>query len=227
MTQGGAWARLVLIGAIVAGLSFLVATIWLGKMWAVGLSPAGVAWLAAWKGAGVALLALWCAMQARTPDGWLITAVMAFGALGDVLLETQGTVAGASAFIAGHVTAIALYLRNRRQAPSMSQMLLAAVLVPVVIFKAWTLPADPALGQISAFYALFLGLMGATAWLSRFPRYWTGIGAMLFVASDLLIFARMGALAGAGWVSPVIWLLYFAGQALIAIGVVRTLVTRN
>ncbi len=41
----------------------------------------------AWKGAGVALLAVYAALKARNLDGWLICAVMAFGALGDVLLE--------------------------------------------------------------------------------------------------------------------------------------------
>ena len=97
-------ARLVLIAAIVAGSSYL---------WVVfqHLDGAGAI---AWKGSGVALLAVWCALQARSVDGWLITAVMAFGALGDVLLETHGTKVGAAAFLLSHVVAITLYLRNRR-----------------------------------------------------------------------------------------------------------------
>ena len=76
---------------------------------------------------------------------------------------------------------------------------------------------------MAALYALFLGVMASCAWISRFPRYRTGIGALMFVASDLLIFARMGPFAGMAWVSPAIWGLYFGGQALIAIGVMRTL----
>ena len=65
--------------------------------------------------------------------------------------------------------------------------------------------------------------MAATAWISRFPRYWTGLGAVLFVISDLLIFARMGPLAGSAVPGLLIWPIYFTGQAMIAMGVVRTL----
>jgi uncharacterized membrane protein YhhN len=50
----------------------------------------------------------------------LLVAVMAFGALGDVLLETSGMTVGALAFLAGHVVAIVLYLRNRR--PRLSRL---------------------------------------------------------------------------------------------------------
>jgi len=70
--------------------------------------------------------------------------------------------------------------------------------------------------------------MAASAWLSRFPRRQVALGAAMFVASDLLIFARMGPLAGVapGWVGFAVWGLYFAGQALVCVGVVRAL-TRN
>jgi uncharacterized membrane protein YhhN len=211
MERGGSLARLVLAAALVAGVSYLWIT-------ASGMDGALVT---VWKGSGVALLALWCAMQARSLDGWLISAVMALCAAGDVLLETHGQIAGALAFLAGHVVAIGLYLRNRRDALTLSQKLLAALIPPVAVFKAWGLTGDP----MAALYALFLGVMASTAWISRFPRYRTGIGALMFVASDLLIFARMGPFAGMAWVSFAIWGLYFGGQALIAIGVVRTLQT--
>ena len=173
----------------------------------------------AWKGAGVGLLALWCAVRAESRDGWLIAAVMAFGALGDILLETSGLVAGASAFLAGHLVAVWLYRRNMRHERSFSQNALAIVLVIVTPLAAWALAASHA----AKLYALALGAMAAFAWLSRFPRYRVGIGAILFVASDLLIFARMGPLANAAWAGILIWPLYFAGQALIATGVVATL----
>jgi uncharacterized membrane protein YhhN len=211
MGQGRTMARIVLIAALVAGFSFL----WLVIQHAQGPT------VIAWKGAGVALLALWCGMQARSLDGWLITAVMALGAAGDVLLETHGEEGGAAAFLCGHLVAITLYLRNRRSALSFSQTLLAVLVVPVVVFKGYSWTHDP----MVAVYALTLGLMAATAWASRFPRYRVGLGAMLFVASDLLIFARMGPLAGSSWADVAIWLLYFGGQALIAMGVVRTLTT--
>jgi uncharacterized membrane protein YhhN len=200
---------LTLIAAILAGASYLASG-------ALGLPlPAAVAW----KGAGVALLALYAAQRARGLDGGLLVAVMALGALGDMLIEVAGLVTGALAFLAGHLVAIALYLRHRRPAPSLSQRLLAVVLVPATVATAWWLPADRAMAPGIALYALGLSLMAATAWLSAFPRLRVGLGAVMFVASDLLIFARAGPLAHAAWVSPAIWVLYFAGQALICIGV--------
>jgi uncharacterized membrane protein YhhN len=42
-----------------------------------------------WKGAGVACWPIHAALRAKSLDGWLLTLVMAFGAGGDVLLETQ------------------------------------------------------------------------------------------------------------------------------------------
>jgi uncharacterized membrane protein YhhN len=65
--------------------------------------------------------------------------------------------------------------------------------------------------------------MAATAWLSRFPRFRTGIGAQLFLISDLLIFARMGPLHGQAWLGFGVWGLYYLGQLLIALGVTQTL----
>src|SRR3546814_10762347 len=75
----------------------------------------------AWKGAGVALLAAWAVSAARDLDGWLIAVVLALGAAGDVLLEAAGMIAGAAAFLAGHLVAIWLYARNRRAALTPSQ----------------------------------------------------------------------------------------------------------
>jgi uncharacterized membrane protein YhhN len=211
--ERGTHAYWVLIAAIVAGLSYL------------GAAHAGVGPVAsvAWKGAGVALLAVYAARHARSGDGWLITAVMAFGALGDVLLETHGLIAGASAFVAGHITAMALYFRNWRPRISFSQRLLAALVVPLSVLIAAMLTPDHSKLVSVAVYTFFAAGMAASAWTSRFPRYRTGIGAMMFLASDLLIFARAGPLAGTIWIDAAIWELYFVGQALICVGVVGAL----
>ncbi len=65
--------------------------------------------------------------------------------------------------------------------------------------------------------------MAAAAWISRFPRYRVGIGAVMFAASDLLIFAREAGAMPADLADLLIWPLYFAGQFLIATGVVQTI----
>ncbi|MDT8758040.1 lysoplasmalogenase [Sphingomonas psychrotolerans] len=172
----------------------------------------------AWKGSGVGLLALWAGLAVRTPDGRLIAAALALGALGDMLLNAIGLTVGAVAFLAGHLLACILYLRHRRL-----PLLLAAWLAGGVALLAYALPDDRAAAPGIALYALGLGAMFGTAVTSRFPRVTVGLGAALFVFSDLLIFAQMGPLARSPLPGLLIWPTYFAGQALIAWGVVRTL----
>lgn len=181
------------------------------------------AWSAAWKTSGVALLAVWAATLARSGDGWLIAGALALGALGDLLLETHGLVIGGTAFAAGHVVACALYLRNRRAVLSSSQKLLGWLLAPATAGIA-ALLAAPSGGALQAgAYSAFLGVMAALAWTSRFPRYRVGIGAVLFVISDLFIFSRFGPLSDSFLPTLMVWPTYFAAQALIAWGVVQAL----
>jgi uncharacterized membrane protein YhhN len=198
----------VFAAALVAGVSFYSAHL---------LGIPGPVWVA-WKGTGVALLAIWCAMQARSRDGWLLTAVMAFGGLGDVLLEWR-LEAGAAAFMVGHGAALWLYAANQRALPSSSQRALHWCLIIGTPLCAWFLARD----SVVIVYSTLLGLMAAYAWISRFPRYRTGIGAVLFVASDLLIFAKLGPLSASPVPGLLIWPLYFGGQVLIALGVTQTL----
>jgi uncharacterized membrane protein YhhN len=175
-------------------------------------------WLIAGKGACVALLALWAGLQAKKLDGWLIAAAMAFGAAGDVLIETHGLIGGALAFLAGHVAAIWLYLRNRT-----GQLWRAGLVAVAVAAFAWRLPDARGMADEIALYAFGLGAMAGTALISRFAPANVGIGALLFVASDLLIFAQIGPLHGSPIPGLLIWPLYVAGQASIAWGVVTTL----
>jgi uncharacterized membrane protein YhhN len=209
-----AWpARLALAAAMVGGISYLAAD-------HLALSAAASL---AWKGSGVGFLALYAALSARSFDGRLICAVMALGAAGDVLLGAAGFVVGGVAFFAGHIAAIVLYQRNRREGLGWPAWLAAAALIAGTIGAAFTLPSDRSGAPAVAVYAAGLSYMAASAWLSRFPRS-VALGATMFLASDLLIFARSGPLAGGGaWMGFAVWSLYFAGQALVATGVVRTL----
>jgi uncharacterized membrane protein YhhN len=176
------------------------------------------------KGAGVGLLALAAASRARSRDGRLLAFLLALGAMGDMLLEIS-LAAGAAAFAAGHVVAILLYRRNKRAQTDQSDwaigglILLAAAGMPFILLQGRTeaLPFTA--------YALLLGAMAASAWLSRFPRGLVAAGALLFLASDMLIAFRMGSdVAGLG---PPIWLLYYVGQLLIFLGVASALPPRE
>lgn len=204
--------RAALAAAVLGGVSYVAA-------WSMDLPPG---WDLAWKGTGVGFLAVYAALNARSADGWRLAAVMALGAAGDVLLGVSMTV-GALAFLAGHGVAIWLYLRNRRPELSRSQAALAIVLVPAATIIAFLLPNDRPAAPGVAVYALGVAAMAATAWISRFPRLVVGLGAIMFVVSDLLIFGRMGPLPDNFIVGLAVWGLYFGGQLMICLGVTRTL----
>lgn len=178
----------------------------------------GGLYLIAIKGAAVASLAVYALVRGSGPDAKLLALYLALSALGDMALELYFD-AGGAFFFAAHLAAIALYLRNRREHPTGSQKAAGTGLLIGTPIIAWLLTLD----SVPALYALALGGMAAGAWLSRFPRYRVGTGAVLFVVSDLLIFARMGE-----WIEPAItgwlvWPLYFAGQFLICTGVIQAL----
>lgn len=203
----------IFIAAIIAGVTYLPAD------WLLPHGPVVVAW----KGAGVALLALWAWLSVRGREGVWITAILALGALGDVLLEVVGLTVGALAFLAGHVIATIFYLRHRRAGAFRDLGPIALARLIVIPALAFLLPDDRSVAPGIALYATGLGAMAASAWLSRFPRNRVAFGALLFAVSDLLIFARLGPLAGSWVPGLLVWPLYFAGQALIAGGVVATL----
>jgi uncharacterized membrane protein YhhN len=152
--------------------------------------------------------------------------ILAFYALGDGLIEFS-MVAGALAFAAGHLVAIWLYFRHRRVAPTFSQKLLAIAIFLLTPVIAYGLPptTDEAV-QVAA-YSVILAAMAAMAWSSNFPRYRVGFGAVLFVISDLLIFAELGPLANSKVSGIAIWYLYYFGVLMIAVGVAQTLVKRG
>ena len=201
--------RCLFIAALIAGASYWLA----GPIATSGVLPT------IWKGAGVGLLAGWAASVARERDGWLLAGVMALGATGDVLLEVAGLTIGAVAFLAGHVVAIVLYWRHRRTPRSGSDTIVAGLLLAGTPAVSCLLTHDAGV----ALYATGLGGMAASAWISEFPRARVGLGAILFVVSDWLIFARGGVLAESAIPDLFVWPTYFVGQALIAWGVVMAL----
>ncbi|RNJ63046.1 MAG: lysoplasmalogenase [Porphyrobacter sp. IPPAS B-1204] len=174
------------------------------------------------KGASVALLALYALLRVphgrRGVDGVLLVVVLALASAGDVAIELD-FVTGGAFFTAAHVVAVGLYLRNLHKRPSPTQKLIGAGLLIGTPLVSYLLSGEVQIG----IYASFLGAMAAAAWMSHYPRYRVGTGAMLFVASDWLIFARMGPFDLAPLPDLLIWPLYFAGQLMIATGIVQCL----
>lgn len=184
--------------------------------------PLGGLWLMLWKGAGVGFLALYAARRGYGTDAVLLTCVMALSALADIVLEVSFLIGGA-VFALAHSFAIALYWRNRRATRSLSQNGAAAALLVLVPAIAALLTYPLPNWSLAAGYAAIVAAMAASAWISRFPRYRVGLGAILFVASDLFIFAGEAGAVGTEAARLLIWPLYYAGQVLIATGVVGSM----
>lgn len=170
------------------------------------------------KGAGVTFLAAYAFRRGSGTDALILTLVMALSSIGDMAIELSME-AGGAAFFASHLAAISLYLRNPRHHATGSQKALAVALLLGTPLVCWFLSRDAGV----ALYGLALGGMASTAWMSRFPRYRVGLGAVLFVVSDWLIFSRPGPVALGAIPDLAIWPLYYAGQFMIATGVTQVL----
>lgn len=197
-----------LLAAVVAALSYyLLKDGALGGLWVMLI-----------KGAGCTFLALYALRRSDTADAKILAVFLGLSALGDIGIELSLELGGA-VFFAALLAGLSLFWKNLRPNPSSSQKALAVFLLLGTPLISWLLTRD---WQI-ALYSLSLGGMAASAWMSRFPRYRVGIGAVLFVISDLLIFAREDILSASALPGLLIWPLYFAAQFLIATGVVQTL----
>jgi len=178
------------------------------------------------KGSAVALLALYASLRHTSADARLLTWVLGLAACADVAIEYSFQIGGL-VFFAAHLVAIALFLRHRRDRLTPSQKAAVVALLLLTPAIAYALPADRQLASSVGLYGLALGGMAASAWASSFPRYRVGAGAVLFVVSDLLIFASMGPLANSEIPHVFVWPTYYLGQFLICTGVMQTLRKRD
>ena len=180
------------------------------------------------KGAAVGLLAVYLWLRHGSPDARLMAWAFGAAALGDMALEIEtDRLIGGLLFFAYHVMAMGVYLRNRRPELTPSQKATVAAMLLLTPAIAWLLPSDRSQAPNAALYALALGAMAAGAWASVFPRYRVGAGAVLFLLSDLLLFAEMGPLQGSMIPQILVWPIYYLGQLLIAVGIAQTLRKRD
>lgn len=207
--------RAGLTAALAAGLAYLLLSPMLEGLGSVVL-----------KGSGVTLLAL-SALQLRTNGARWLAAIMALGALGDVLLALPGLfIAGAASFAAGHLVAIIFYTRHRRTVAARDWLVAVLLMMFGLAMPPLLTPAGLPFGQ-TLIYAALLTSMAVSLWLSRFPRL-AALGALAFVLSDTILVLRMGGgrLIGPTADSALVWAFYFGGQWLIALGVGRGLLAR-
>lgn len=184
----------------------------------LGETALGGVWLMAIKASAVGFLALYAANRTKGLRAGLFVAALALSALGDAAIELS-LISGGALFAASHVAAILFYRRHLRIEPSVARRWATLLLFLAVPAGCFLLSGDWTI----AVYGVALGGMAMAAWLSLFPQWRVGLGALLFVFSDWLIFSRLGPLDLAPLPDLLIWPTYYVGQLLIATGVVQTL----
>lgn len=178
----------------------------------------GGLWLMLIKASAVGFLALYAAQRTKGLSAGVFVLALALSALGDAAIELS-LIAGGAAFAASHIAAIVFYRDYLRPELSAVRKWSTLTLFVAVPFGCWVLSRDWTI----AVYGMALGGMAMATWLSVFPQWRVGLGALLFVVSDWLIFSRMGPIDLAPLPDLLIWPMYYIGQLLIATGVVQTL----
>lgn len=181
------------------------------------------------KTAGLAGLSLAAALIGLP---WLLVVALAASALGDALLAGPGErrfMAGVGAFAVAHAAYVPLFLElgawqampgSLRLAAMAALVAAASWLLAVVLWRHLGALRWPLTG-----YFVIILAMGLSAW--AMPGSSGGLaitaGAMAFVLSDMVLGIELFRLQdGSPWrrlTGPLIWALYFGGQALIAWGV--------
>lgn len=178
------------------------------------------------KGFGVGFLAIYAYLRHQSGDSHRLALALAVAALADMAIEFDLRV-GAAVFFIFHMLALSVFMRHSRgKLHGADQWTFLAILILTPLIG-YFLPYDRSIAWAVAIYAVALGLMAASAWMSDFPRMRVAAGALLFVLSDLLIFARLGPLSGSLLPEYLVWPIYYLGQFLITVGVVTTLRKRN
>jgi uncharacterized membrane protein YhhN len=177
------------------------------------------------KGLSVSPLALWAWTKLKTGDGGRLGAALAFGSLGDVLLDMSPGMfpAGLGAFLVGHLLYIWLFLSNRSRPLLLSsgeKALIGGLVVFAAVMAAWLVPAvGPLAPAVVAYMAALVGVVIAATLLQGNPR-WLLIGAILFLVSDSILAVNKFKMPVPGR-EFLIWPTYYLGQLGIALGFLR------
>ena len=170
-------------------------------------------------------LALYCLFVPSAPI--LVMAIgFAFSALGDFLLDLpkdKGFTLGLFAFFAAHIAFI-IYLwplmMPVHQFTLMEVLIVITTILSSTIFYIWLKPSlDKDLVIPVAAYSTVIALMGITAFTTTATSLLIPLGALLFIASDVVLSIEKFKFKFL-WDKELNWALYAGGQILLAIGVV-------
>lgn len=214
-------AKLIWLAAVVIGSAyFLTALGRSGVMFEqLALIPKPI--IVAWKGAFTLMLAASVYIAAGNPSARLISGALAISAVADMLLATVGIVAGGVGFAIAHALAILGYVVYGSPHLSPARLTIA-VAFPFLVTLGncvllWSADKPWAIG----IFVLLSSSMAASALLSRFPLWLSGLGAMVFVLSDCLFFADVALFEGSGKLGGLTWACFATGYALVARGAMQ------
>ncbi|OYX40465.1 MAG: hypothetical protein B7Z02_18265 [Rhodobacterales bacterium 32-67-9] len=153
----------------------------------------------------------------------LIGTGLALGALGDFFLSRPGTrafLAGMAAFAAGHLAYAAEFFTTGTRPPVAAAL---ALIVLALSTELWLSPRTGALrGPVRAYVVVIVAMALAALTLPADGQLALA-GALLFLASDLLLALDLFVVAAPGvkrLLGPALWAAYWGGQALILAGMV-------
>jgi uncharacterized membrane protein YhhN len=196
-------------------------------IWAPGLysrPDTPLFWLAVFKAAPVFLLCF----RAVMAQSKLLAYGLLFGCAGDALLVwPDKLLAGALAFLIGHLFYIALFLRSGMGVGAALKQPLRviaalALIAAAIVMTSTIVPRDNALFVPLSLYTGVLTLMALTSFTLPAARWLAMIGAVLFFISDGFVAASLfhpiADPALAFWRGFAGWMIYWAGQAAICFG---------
>lgn len=206
-----------LLASIVAAATF----IWLQRSQLPGVH------LLILQTAPMLLLAVYALLRHRGQDTRILAIMILLQGIGSAI---SSIFEGISAILMtiGFAFGIWLFLMHRRTRPSFSQRALAVAVLFLTppICQLATNP-DAHAGWAPAWYGVALGGMAGSAWMSSFPRYRVGAGAMIIVAASVLALMSLRVVNGPGLGEVVGWALLYFGNLLMATGVTGELRARG
>ncbi|MEO0871921.1 MAG: lysoplasmalogenase family protein, partial [Pseudomonadota bacterium] len=184
-----------LVASLIAGIAYYF--VWNNAI--------GGLWLIALKGAGVGFLAVYVFRRTQGAEGAILTLVLTLSAAADMVLVIN-FMGGGVLFALSHMLAVYFYTRHRARPVVPWRVGTGFLLMLLTPLVTWFLTLD----WLIVVYSAFLGLMAAVAFMSRFPASRVGLGAVLFIISDWLIFSRMGPYDLAPLPDILVWPTYYA-----------------
>lgn len=183
-------------------------------------------YLTALKGVPFAMLAVYAHLRHRSSDTRTLAWVIALAAAGSIAINLVPYL-GLVFLLVSHSLALSLFLRHQPSSLSRMQKVDALAFIVLTPAIAWLLATRISAGLPIVVYGLALGAMAATAWVSLFPRYRVGLGALFEVLGVLLSIAALTYTGLLEWAELLAWSLFYLGHFLICTGVVQTLRGRN